>query len=167
MFTILTSLFVLAVILGLVAWITARPRGSQLTALANVAEGRWCGGKTYLADAALATRYLLAKIGSDSGHIAAAGTADIPLGIVTDEAAAAEDPVNVAVFGTTEGSQLVVASAAIAAGDMIVSAASGKVRTLPATTGTYYIIGRAVTAAAADGDLVQITPSFPIQRVVP
>ena len=129
---------------------------------ANIGEGIYgTGNRGYLADAALV------KIGSDANHIAICGVSDIPLGIIDDEAEAAEQKVNVAVFGAIRGTRLAVASAAIAAGDMIVPAASGRIRTLPATTGTYYICGRAINAASAAGDLVEIAPCFPIQRVVP
>jgi hypothetical protein len=47
-----------------------------------------------------------------------------------------------------------------------VADASGKVRALPGTSGTYYIIGRALNAPAADGDIAEIDPCAPIQRVV-
>ncbi|MBI4024844.1 MAG: DUF2190 family protein [Verrucomicrobia bacterium] len=134
---------------------------------ANIAEGVHGSGQiTKKADGALTTRYLLAKIGSDADHVDAAGVADIPLGIITDEAAAAEDLVNVALLGAIKGTQRMIASAAITAGDLLVSAASGKVRTLPAAAATYYIIGRALIAASADGDTVEVAPSFPVQRVV-
>lgn len=136
-------------------------------ACANIAEGVHGDGQiTKLADAAFTARYLLAKIGSDIGHVALAGTADVPLGVITDEAAAAEDLVNVSLLGASLGTQRMVASAAITAGDLVVSAASGKIRTLPVATGTYHIIGRALNAAAADGDVVEIAPSFPVERIV-
>lgn len=125
------------------------------------------GRRTYLADAAITTKGLLVVTGTDSEHIALAGTSSVPLGVALDEAEAAEDAVAVQLFGAVGGTVLVVASAAITAGDLVVAAASGKVRTLPALTGTYHIIGRAINAAGADGDLVEIAPSFPIQRVVP
>ncbi len=144
------------------------PRGRKgRIALANIAEGTHLDGKvTYLADAALSTRHLVGKIGSDASHVAACGTSDIPLGTITDEATAAEDPVSVSVFGAAPGTRRGVASAAITAGDMVVPAASGKLRTLPGSAGTYYICGRALTAAAADGDVIEFAPCLPIQRVV-
>lgn len=134
---------------------------------ANIAEGNVAGKKTYAADAALALRFVAVKIGSDANHVAVAGTADIPIGICTDNAEAAEDLVNVALLGSASETLKVTASAAIAAGDFVVPAASGKVRTLPGTTGTYYIIGRALQAAGADLDVIEIDPLPTIQRVVP
>jgi len=59
-----------------------------------------------------------------------------------------------------------VASAAITAGDLVSGAANGKLRTLPTSAGTYYVLGRALNAASADGDSVEFVPSFPVQRVV-
>lgn len=136
-------------------------------ALANIAEGTHGNGViTRKTDAAITTRYLIGKIGSDAAHVAVAGAADVPLGIIEDEASAAEELVPVKLFGSGQGTSLVVASAAIAAGDFVVAAASGKVRTLPGTTGTYYILGRALHAAAADGDLLEIDPTPVTQRVV-
>lgn len=162
LFTLLALIAVLA-LLATCVWLVGR---NGLTFLANVAEGTHAGSITKLADAAITTRHLLVKIGSDSGHVALAGVSDIPLGVATDEPAAAEDPVNVALLGVTESTLLGVASAAITAGDLLVPAANGKLRTLPGTTGTYNIVGRAITAAGADGDTIEFVPSFPIQRVV-
>ena len=96
-----------------------------------------------------------------------AANTDIPLGICTDEAAAAEDLVNVALLGAAPGTLKAVAKSAITMGDFIQSNGDGKVITLKATTGTWYIIGRALQAAAADGDIIEFDPCLPIQRVVP
>lgn len=133
----------------------------------NIAEGTHpTGCITKLADVALTRRHLLVKIGTDADHIAINTASDIALGVVDDKAEAAEDAVNVQLLGQKEGTILMVAGAAIAAGAMVVGTAAGKVITLPASTGTYYILGRALAAAAADGDEVEIAHSFPIQRVV-
>lgn len=156
----------LVVTLLFMGWITSRPRGSQMAAFANVGEGFWPGRKTYRADAAITTRYLLVKLGSDSAHVAVAGAADIPIGIATDEPGAAEDAVNVDLLGSAHGTKLGVASGAIPAGAFIVPDANGKVRALPGTTGTYYIIGRALSATSADGDPIQYDPIPTVQRVV-
>lgn len=141
--------------------------GSTTLCLANIGEGQHEGNITKRSDAVIASRYLLAKIGSDANHVNLAGVGDIPLGVITDEAAAIEDIVNVALFGASECTLKVQAAAAIAQGDFVVAGAAGQIRTLPVAAGTYYIIGRALTAAAAQGDIVEIDPSVPIQRVVP
>ncbi len=167
MHSLLTLMILAVVVLGLALFVATRPAGRQFTPLANVGEGTWHGQKTYLATAAISTRYLLAKLGADAQHADIAVAADIPIGFFTDEAAAAEDPVNVNLLGTCASTQLGVASAAIALGAFVVADAGGKVRTLPGTTGTYYIVGRALTAAAANNDIIAIDPCAPIQRVVP
>lgn len=135
--------------------------------LANIAEGRHpTGNVSYLTDAAITTRYLLGKVGSDAGHIAACGASNIPIGVITDEASAAEDPVNVAVAGVADGTVLMVASEAIDAGEHVYTAASGKVQDLPAGAGTYYEVGLALTAASADGDLIEVAHCVPRKTVV-
>jgi hypothetical protein len=136
-------------------------------ALANIADGTHGNGViTRKADAAISTRYLIGKIGTDAAHVDLCGASDIPLGVIEDEASAAEELVPVKLFGSGQGTSLVVASAAISAGAFVVPATGGKVRTLPATTGTYYIIGRALQAAGADGDQLEIDPIPVTQRVV-
>ena len=162
------ALLSIVAVLALVAFAAFHAfRPKRRVEFANIGEGQVGGKKSYLSDAAITTRYLVVKIGSDANHIALAGTADIALGVASDEASAAEELVNVLLLGSQDQTVKVIAAAAITAGDFVVTAASGQVRTLPATTGTYYIIGRALNAAGAQGDTVEIDPSFPIQRVVP
>ncbi len=147
-------------------WATSRPRGRQLQAFGNVGEGFQQAVQTFLADAALGSRYLLVKGGTDVRHVAVCGVGDIPKGIALDDVTAAEEGVAVAKFGLHKEGALGVASGAIAVEALLVPGALGTVRTLPVAAGTYYIIGRA-TKAAADTDPVEFTPCFPIQRVVP
>jgi hypothetical protein len=142
------------------------PRGHQLQAFANIAEGTWPGKKTFLSDGAIATRYLLGKIGSDAGHVVASGAADEPIGIITDEAGAAEDAVNVNLFGSAADTQLMVGAEAIAAGADVYTAAGGKVQDEPGATGTFWLVGRALAACGGDGQLVQVEPVKPIKVVV-
>ena len=164
--TLLILFSVLVAIGCFASMIASRPRGHQLTALGNVGEGFQAPVRTYLSDAAIAARYLLVKNGTDANHIALTGVSDIPLGIAVDEATAAEEGVAVALFGLHERGAIGVASGAIAAGDLLVAGATGFVRTLPATTGSYNIIGRALKAAATT-EQVEFVPTFPILRVVP
>jgi hypothetical protein len=133
--------------------------------LANIAEGRhFTGNVSKKADAVISTRYLLVKFGTDVDHVNLAGAADIPLGVCTDLAEAIEDPVNVNLLGCAPGTQFMVASAAIALGDFLQPAANGQVATLTATTGTHYNVGRALNAAAAQGDLVEVDTT--LQKIV-
>src|SRR5688572_11552643 len=52
-----------------------------------------------LADAAISTRHLLVKTGSDANHFAVSGAGDKPLGTCIDEPSGAEEPGTVALFG--------------------------------------------------------------------
>lgn len=121
---------------------------------------------TRLADAALTTRHLLVKVGSDGSHFAVCGAGDLPLGVCRDEPDAAEYPAALKVPGCYENTLKVVASEAIAVDDDIYTAASGKVQNEPATAGTYYKIGKAITAASGDGIELEIAHHAPIKVVV-
>lgn len=136
------------------------------TVFANIAEGTHANSLTKKADAAITTRYLLGKIGSDVNHVAACGASDIPIGVITDEAAAAEDLVAVEMLGVSKRSILMVASEAISAGEHVYTAASGKVQDLPAGAGTYYEVGLALTAASADGDIIEVAHCVARKTVV-
>ena len=112
--------------------------------LANIAEGTHDGNITKAVDAAITERFLLAKVGSASDRVAVAGAADTPIGVITDEAAAVGDLVNVALFGSARSTLRMVASAAIAQGALLEPAASGRVQTLTGTVGTHHVVGRAL-----------------------
>jgi hypothetical protein len=138
----------------------------RFTSAINIAEGTHQNAKTYKADAAVTTRYLMAKIGTDAAHSAACGASDIPIGVMQDEAGAAEDLVAVELLGISNRTLLMVASEAITAGEAVYTAAGGKVQDLPAGAGTYHKVGHALTAAAADGDLIEVQHCAPIATVV-
>lgn len=132
------------------------------------------GRATRLADASFSLRYLLCKPGSDASHIAICTAADIPLGVVPDMTPTTDQansdlsyPLPVNFLGLNEDSERMIASGAIALGALVVPDAAGKVKTLPVVTGTYYIVGRAATAAAADLDQIEVIPCFPIINRVP
>lgn len=114
-----------------------------------------------LADAALTTRHLLVKSGSDAAHFAACGAADKPLGLCIDEPSGAEEPATIAFLGAAPGTVRMVGSEVIAAGADVYTAASGKVQDEPASAGTYYLVGRAVNACAGDADTFEVTPCLP------
>lgn len=164
---LLVAFFAIALVALLQGWASSfiKPKGI-VAQFANIAEGTHPGSTTKKTDGAYG-RHLVVAAGSDVNHVALAGTASIPIGVTDDESTAAEDFVNVSLLGSIDRTVLVQASAAIALYDFVVAAANGQVRTLPATTGTYYIIGRALNAAASTGDLVEIDPINCTQRVVP
>jgi hypothetical protein len=141
-------------------------RGGDTLALANIAEGTHHGSITKKTDAAIATRYLLGKFGTDVDHVAVCGASDMPLGIISDEASAAEELVAVQFLSATDKTRKCVASEAIAITDELYTAANGKVQNLPAGAGTYYKVGRPLQAAAADGDVIEFESCYPTAVVV-
>jgi hypothetical protein len=142
----------------LAALLTLRPRG---VTLANIAEGTHLSsqGVTYEADVAITERNLLVKRGGASNRVAICGAADTPIGVCSDEAAAAADLVNVRPFNSDQ-TILVVASAAIAQDALLEPAANGRVATLGVGAGTHHVVGRALNAAGAAGDLIEMAPSY-------
>ena len=128
--------------------------------LANIAEGTHEGGITKLTDAAITDRWLLGKIGSASDRIAVCGAAETPIGVITDEASAASEAVCVSLLGASRGTVRMVASAAIAQGALLEPAANGRVQTLGADPGTHHVVGRALDAAGAAGDVIEVDPFY-------
>jgi len=159
---LVTVMFVAAVLLCLAAmlWRISRPGGPSLH-LANIAEGTHGGGAfSKKADAAIA-RYRLCKFGSDADHVVYAGAGEQALFVATDEAGAAEDLIGVQALALSGGTVKMVTNGAgvLAAGDLLVAAANGKVAKKAAGAGNYYVVGVAAQAAAAtDGDELEVIP---------
>jgi hypothetical protein len=128
--------------------------------LANIAEGTHEGNITKATDAAITERWLLGKIGSASDRVAVCGVSDTPIGVITDEAAAAAELVNVALLGSARSTVRMVASAAITQGALLEPAASGRVATLGGGAGTHHVVGRALDAASAAGDVIEVDPFY-------
>ncbi len=132
---------------------------------ANVALGTHAGHVTRTASATFARKFLLAKAGASAGQAAVCGASDNPIGIVTDEAVA-DDPIALKLLGVGEQTAMLVASGALNAGVSLYAAASGKVQGEPTTAGTYYLIGRALTSATGDGDVLEAETIAPVKVVV-
>jgi hypothetical protein len=81
-----------------------------------------------------------------------AGASDVSLGVADIPAFASGDIVPVR-LSNAQGTRFMVASGAITAGNVVYGAAGGKV----AASGTI-IEGRALTAAGADGDIIEVQP---------
>ena len=162
----LIILGVLAILATLVLIHHAFERRSGVFALSNAIDtGTHDGIITRSADSAIG-RYIVVKEGSTAGSgVAICGAGDLPLGVTIDEAAASSARISFAPFALS-GTKLLTASEAISIGDTIYTAASGKVQNEPASAGTYYRIGRALTAAAADGDYIEVETHAPIKVVV-
>lgn len=156
--TLLTALTALA---ALAAFALARHRRRrESVTLCNIAEVRHIDGiiGNWTADAAHTLRYLVVKRGATAISTAICGAADVPIGISQDQ-----PEIGVAhavrVF-SARGTTFVVASAAIAQDALVEPAANGKVAALGAGAGTHHVLGRALTAAAADGDLVELDVAY-------
>jgi hypothetical protein len=148
------------------AGFVARLRHRKTVLLANIGEGRhMTGNLTKAVDAAITERYLIAKIGSASDRIAVCGAADTPIGVITDEAAATGDLVNVQLLGSGQGTALMVASGAITQGSLVEPAANGRVQSLAGSVGTHHVLGRALTAAANAADVIEVDPCYFIHEV--
>jgi hypothetical protein len=117
----------------------------------------------YAQTSAIALRYALVKKGGADNQITLGDATTRPLGVVLDEPGIDEGAA-VAILGATPGTVKMVANAAITAGAMVYTAAAGKVS--PTWGGTLYLVGRALTAAAADGDLIEVAPCFPLVNSV-
>lgn len=168
---LLINLTLVAGVFWLVADVARGFRRSRLTHAINTLPANVGSSKhtrRYRASAALATRYVFVKAGADDEHIAAiAATSDRPLGVITDEAAAAEDPIDVELAGINGRTLPCVASAAIATLnlDMYIDAV-GKVMIKPTAAGTYWKVGRNLTLAAAANDPVEVQACEPRKLIV-
>lgn len=114
-----------------------------------------------VAEVVVTSRYLLVAKGAAANGIILAQAGTRPLGVCLDEPALASKAA-VALLGCTPGTLKVRCSAAINLGDMIYTAANGRVTNVYATTA--FLLGRAVSAAAgtAGDDTVEIAHCFPM-----
>ena len=109
--------------------------------------------------AAIATRYLLVQKGTADNQFIVNIATTRPWGVVADEPAVG-DLAAVLLCGCMPGTMKMVANAAIPVGSPVYTAAGGKVS--PTFGATLYMVGRALTAAAADGDLIEVAHCFPL-----
>ena len=149
--------------------------GEPETLFANIAEGVHQEFFSRLPDVALGSYFLLAKAGSDADHAALCGAADVPIGIYQDTtlgqfgATQLDMPLSIKALGAGAFTAKVAINSTVALGDLLVPAASGYARTLPAagaTPATYYVIGRALRGGAA-GDVIEIDPTLAIVTQLP
>lgn len=105
------------------------------------------------------TRYQLVQKGTADNQIIACIATTRPWGIVVDEPAVG-DLAAVELLGCAPGTMKMVANAAVTVGSCVYTAAAGKVS--PTFGATLYMVGRAVTPAAADGDIIEVAHCFPL-----
>ena len=117
-------------------------REKALVRLANKASTDLSGKEGYIAE-------------YDSGLKLSGGTN--ALGVITEGGAENTD---VAILGTFDGILRGIASGTVAVGDKLVVDSDAKVKALPATAGTYTVVGVALQAGAA-GELVEFAPMKP------
>ncbi|MDR2677768.1 MAG: DUF2190 family protein [Puniceicoccales bacterium] len=130
---------------------------------ANVAEGTHEGNITFLAAAPIETAHVLVALQGNAVHPTAAG--ELPIGVVTDEADAAEDPVNVQLLGGG-ATALIGAADPISAGTFVVGTANGKIIPLPSAPGTYRVVGIALSSATMAGEVVEVLTGLPYNIVI-
>lgn len=96
-----------------------------------------------------AKQYNFVKI-SGTGVVIVAADTDVPIGVLLNDPASGETAA-VCVSGVVK----LEASAAITAGAVLGTSAAGlAVTRVPGTDTTKYIVGRAITAAGASGDII-------------
>lgn len=93
-----------------------------------------------------------ARVKLSSGVLALAGIADKELGTAEADAFAAGDVIAVR-LRTAYGTAKMIASAALAVGADCYTAASGKVG---ASASTAFLTGTAISAATANGDIIEV-----------
>lgn len=138
----------------------------KLIPMINEAGSHATGKVTRKCDAALADGVFV-KAGSDDGHVAVTtAPTECPIGLTTHATDAAEDEVGVELPGASGGTKTAISSAAIAVNERICATANGKAVKLPTAGGTYYVIGRAITAAGAANVAFEFEGCTPVPVVV-
>jgi hypothetical protein len=112
-------------------------------------------------DAAVTARHLLWQQGAGDNTIAVNIATTCPLGTVDNVEAATGGGQALLLLGKGPTKKM-VASEAITAGEQVFTAAAGKVQDTP-TGATVYLVGTALTAAAADGDIIEVQDCVPVR----
>lgn len=151
-------LVALLVVLPLVA-VMARAWGKSLKEVAtNSTVKTYDGGIIPLiAEVAMTTRYLLVQKGTADNGVIVNVANTRPWGVCIDEPEL-NDKASVQLLGN--GLAKMVAGEAIEVGDKVWTGAAGKVLDTHSTGA--FLVGRAVTAAAADGDIILVQTCFPV-----
>lgn len=123
------------------------------------------GRVTYTAAAAITSKFLFGRQTTTLGEIALSGSSNTStgaraVGVITDEAEAAGDPVSVSLIGATGSTLRAVAGGNIAVGDLVTANASSQAVSFASqpASATYFVYGIAITAATS-GTLVEFIPT--------
>lgn len=118
-------------------------------------------------EAAHSANLVVKRGGTGAGYYDVCGASDAPIGFVEDTAESTTLTRTRSIFNWLFRRPVVLtASEAIAQDALVYTAANGKVQDEPATAGTYYLVGKASTAAAGDGKKLVVTPLPPVKLVV-
>lgn len=114
------------------------------------------GPKAFTAGTGGLSAWCLVKLSSGTVVLNTAAATDDAIGVTLSTVLEGE-PVSVALLNT--GGTLEMTSAgAITAGARVFAAASGRVQALPASAGTYRLIGIAMNAASGAGAVIEVMP---------
>jgi hypothetical protein len=111
-------------------------------------------------DAAITARHLLWKAGATDNGVALGDATSVPLGTIDNTTTLTGINQTVRLLGKGATKKM-VANAAITVGSRVFTAASGKVS--PTHGATLFQVGIALTAAAADGDIIEVADCAPIK----
>lgn len=163
---ILPALIVALLLTLFVSWVASRPRGAQLTPLANDINAGTHDDFQVTLEAAVGTRHLLLRWGAGARAALLGTVANRPLGFAEDTGAIA-DLISFSPLGLGKRSVLGISAAAITSGAVLTAAASGKVITTPVAAGTYWVVGMAWGDAGGADEEIEIIPCTPYQVTVP
>lgn len=153
------------ILIALAGQVLGGRRGMFATANSESSTGTHRKTLTKLADvtSAFNYRHLLVKAGGDADHVALCGAANLPVGVTDDQPAAADDPVNVRLLGSSDQTVRMIAATAIATETDVYAAANGFVQALPGSVGTYYKVGRTKAVGLAIATNVYELEVEPVQ----
>jgi hypothetical protein len=155
-----TILFILmAAMIGLYCLVRNKRRERIFSNTAPRAMKTHEGGiVTCFLDATITSRHLLGKFGSASNTVDVCGATNRPMGVMYDLGNAGES-VPVHTLGAAAETLLMIPSVAISRGDVLYTAAAGKVTNVSATGA--YAVGIALTDGVANG-LIEVDPRAPL-----
>lgn len=167
---ILLGVVLLAMCLAPLAALRARDlrRAAHVVAINTAPNfGTHKGVLSLESSAAIATRYLIGKIGADEGKVAVvSATADQPLFVITDEASAAGQSVACQILGVSERTIPVVAAGAFDEAVDLYATAAGKVSVEPTVAGTYWRVGKSAQPSLGADQKIEMIPCEPERLVV-
>lgn len=163
---LLLPLLAVALLLTLfVSWIASRPRGAQLTPLANDINAGVHDELQVTLEAAVGKRHLLLRPGTGARSALLGTVANRPLGFAEDEGAIG-DVISFYPLGFGKRTVLGRSAAAIVSGATLTAAANGKVITTPVAAGTYWVVGTAWGDASDVDEDIELIPCTPYQVTV-